>query len=518
LSHKRHHGKAHKRHQKAAPSPPPVVEKQPVATPPVVAAPPKPVPIPAALPAEVVEKKGRPGWPYPKKAFLTIASFALGIALPQWIPQWYNWRVFEWATVPNVLEFQPRSNAAEPLQEEMERLKPEATTARKDDSKIRDAAEAMDHFYASLLKTERKIPGAVTRIVHYGDSPTTADLITAADARNFLQQRFGDAGHGTYLIAKPWAWYAHRGLDVSSSGWKIDPATLKGQKDGFYGLGGVSFIGNPGAQSKIALKNPGHTKLGLNFLGLPGGGEVQIMAGTVEVATISTDMPQIAPVEQVFAIPVEAQNFEIKVLRGTVRLFNLTFRKDSPGVIYDSIGLNGTWAGVLASHINGAHWSEELRQAKPDLVIINYGTNESGYKNYVDTTYPKDVKEILRRVKAGAPEASVLIMSPMDRGVREAGGTIGTVAALPQLVAMQAKLAAENQCAFFNTFQAMGGPGTMGKWYMAEPRLVSADFIHPLPSGARIVGTLLYQALVDGYNSYKLKQLRQQVAPMQKAD
>ena len=122
------------------------------------------------------------------------------------------------------------------------------------------------------------------------------------------------------------------------------------------------------------------------------------------------------------------------------------------------------------------------------------------------------MREILRRVREAVPEASVLMMSPMDRGTREAGGNIGTVAVLPRLVAVQAKLAAENHCAFFNTFQAMGGPGTMGKWYMAEPRLVSADFIHPLPAGARIVGTLLYQALTDGYNSYKLKQLRQSLA------
>jgi hypothetical protein len=99
-------------------------------------------------------------------------------------------------------------------------------------------------------------------------------------------------------------------------------------------------------------------------------------------------------------------------------------------------------------------------------------------------------------------------MSPMDRGVRESGGTIGTIAVLPRLVQKQAQVAAETGCAFFNTFEAMGGSGTMGRWYQAEPRLVSADFIHPLPSGARIVGTLLYQALTDGYNNWKMQQLR----------
>ena len=85
---------------------------------------------------------------------------------------------------------------------------------------------------------------------------------------------------------------------------------------------------------------------------------------------------------------------------------------------------------------------------------------------------------------------------------------LSPIAVLPRLVQKQAQVAAETGCAFFNTFEAMGGSGTMGRWYQAEPRMVSADFIHPLPSGARIVGALLYQALYDGYNNWKMQQLR----------
>lgn len=47
---------------------------------------------------------------------------------------------------------------------------------------------------------------------------------------------------------------------------------------------------------------------------------------------------------------------------------------------------------------------------------------------------------------------------------------------------------------------------------MAEPRLVSADFIHPLPTGGRIVASLLYQAMMRDYNLYKLKVLRRRMA------
>jgi hypothetical protein len=46
----------------------------------------------------------------------------------------------------------------------------------------------------------------------------------------------------------------------------------------------------------------------------------------------------------------------------------------------------------------------------------------------------------------------------------------------------------------------------MGRWYNGQPRLVSADFMHPLPAGARKVGILLYQALEAGYQQYKAKQ------------
>lgn len=447
--------------------------------------------------------------PWPRKPLLAIASLAVIIAAPQLIPQLYNWRVFEWSTVPNVLDFQPRKDSAAPEQEEMDRLRPDNARNQGPLSRLQDPSGNLDHFYAALARTESG-SGSVTRILHYGDSPTTADMITA-DVRRMLQEQFGDAGHGTHLIAKPWAWYAHKGVEVAAEGWQIDPATQHAQRDGRYGLAGVSFIGQAGAWSEFSLRRPGHTRLTLSYLAVPGGGTVSIEAGGVHVADLETASEETLASEGSWPIPPEAQKIRIRVTRGPVRLFGVTLGKDGGGVMYDSLGLNGTWAGVLASYVNGKHWEEELRLAQPDLVVVNYGTNESGFKNYIETTYAKDMGEVLRRIRAAVPESSVLVMSPMDRGSRGAGGAIVTVAMMPQLVALQAKLAAENGCAFFDTFEAMGGPGTMGRWYMAEPRLVSADFIHPMPTGARIVGTLLYQALMDGFNRYKLKNMRTKI-------
>jgi lysophospholipase L1-like esterase len=118
------------------------------------------------------------------------------------------------------------------------------------------------------------------------------------------------------------------------------------------------------------------------------------------------------------------------------------------------------------------------------------------------------MKAVVKRLQTALPDTSILLMSPMDRGERNERGEIETIAAMPRLVKIEAKVAEDTGVAFFNTFQAMGGDGTMARWYAAEPRLVGSDYIHPMPAGAKIVGELLYGALRDGYNEYKLRQLK----------
>ncbi len=438
-------------------------------------------------------------------------TLAVLVTVPQYIPYQYEWRLFDWRTVPSILEFRPRPEAALTAAEAVSGVASELVPVKSPASRLQDPRDTLEPFFASLYALDRGQEGAQTRILHYGDSPTTGDLITA-DVRELMQQRFGDGGHGTYLIAKPWAWYAHRGMDVSAEGWTINPATWRKEKDGSYGLAGVSFTGGPGAWSTIKLRRPGHVRVTVSYHSRPGGGDVQVLADDVEIGTLVTTAEQPQRAEQSFRLPPQTKTVSLRVVRGTARLYSAAFFKDQPGVVYDSLGLNGTWAGVLASYVNEAQWGGAMRSAEPDLVVINYGTNESGFPKYIDSTYEKDLLEIVRRVRSAMPSTPVLLMSPMDRGTRESGGQIGTVASLPKLVTLQSKVAAESGIAFFNTFEAMGGPGTMGRWYTGEPRLVSADFIHPMPAGARIVGTLLYQALLDGYNRYKLKQLRQVVA------
>src|SRR5258708_36275390 len=81
------------------------------------------------------------------------------------------------------------------------------------------------------------------------------------EARAMLQQRFGDAGHGFVLIAKPWAWYGHRGIGLKAKGWHIEAASQSRARDGLHGLGGVSLTGGTSAWSTIEPPDDPHTRM-----------------------------------------------------------------------------------------------------------------------------------------------------------------------------------------------------------------------------------------------------------------
>lgn len=439
----------------------------------------------------------------PRYPTLTILAFAGLMGLADVVPALSNYKVMDWATLPNVLHFVDRKPSVSPEAEEQQRLRPNTDPAGQARYPLDDAHHDLDRFYQALHQAEGKGKGAEARILHYGDSPTTADLITS-DTRALLQKQFGDAGHGFCLIAKPWAWYAHRGADVDGQGWTVDPANQSTIKDGLFGLGGVSFRGGAGSTARVKLSGA-HTRMEVAFLQQPGGGQLRVYAGETDLGVVNTDAEKAQSGFASFALPANARQVSLQAMSGPVRLFGVMFSKEAPGVVYHSLGVNGAYVSVLAKFFNEAHWREQLRHYRPHLVIVNYGTNESVYPQFVDYASEKELREIVRRVRTALPEASILIMSPMDRGQRMATGDIGTVPAIPRLVAIQRRVAADLHCAFFNTFEAMGGMGTMGRWYAAEPRLVGADFIHPMPGGAKIVGGLLYQAMLDGYNRYKLR-------------
>jgi lysophospholipase L1-like esterase len=278
-----------------------------------------------------------------------------------------------------------------------------------------------------------------------------------------------------------------------------------------YGLGGAIFTGPVGATSTIHLNAHDSTSIEVEYLEQPGGGNLDISADGASVGTVNTTGNTKKDADTTIPIPAGTKQVQLSVTGAPVQVFGVILARDSRGLTYDSIGLNGASTTVMSRAFNPQTFSAALEHRNPDLVVINYGTNESSFPAYVEKQYGPELIRAIGRVRAALPNASILIMSPMDRGERS-GDQITTMRAIPEIIAIQQRIAEQTGCGFFNTYQAMGGSGTMARWYDRHPPMVGADLIHPSPQGARIVAQLFTGQLLIGYERY----MQNHSAPQQK--
>ncbi len=370
---------------------------------------------------------------------------------------------------------------------------------------IEDPQGAMNRFYAALDRTAAGAEGAVTRVLHYGDSLVMGDYVTQT-VRRLLQKKFGDGGHGFVLAGLPWPWYRRDNLKLAASdGWKTYRLTTPTIRDGFYGLGGSTFTTNKGGE--WVRYEPNGDELGtaaskfqVFYLAQPGGGDFQMQANDRElVVQTKADKPA-ARVAEV-TLPEGKHVFRLRTQgNGAVRLFGAVVERGGPGVVYDSLGINGARASLLTRY-NAAHWHEQIRLRRPDLLILHFGTNESQDPQMGAKRYREELSAIVGQVRQALPGVSCLIVSPLDRADRdEATGELTTRPVVKRIVQVQREVAYAQGCAFWNTWQAMGGEGSMAKWMRTG--LGGGDLTHPTPRGADRIGAMLFAALMDGHHRY----------------
>jgi hypothetical protein len=71
------------------------------------------------------------------------------------------------------------------------------------------------------------------------------------------------------------------------------------------------------------------------------------------------------------------------------------------------------------------------------------------------------------------------------------------------IVGAQKNVAARHGCAFFNTYAAMGGAGSIHRWRAASPRLAEPDLKHLNARGRDLMGENIYRAIMAGYVEYR---------------
>ncbi len=486
---------------------------------------------------EVVTRAGTALFSRPALAAVTTLVLAAAV---QWIPGLERVRVFSRPAAP---EPTPAPLAAPDLSVgESELLlasESRRELAQPDDAQLRKAArgpiggsrdepelpaidakeppvpltggEHLSGFYEALARTAQKKPGAITRITHFGDSVIASDYVSGT-LRRKLQEQFGDAGHGFMLIANAWPAYFHNDVERwASPGWKVSRVVGPLAADGWYGLGGVTFSAPAGARARFGTASDGDfgravSRFVLAYVEQPGGGEIALALDGEEHERLSTDGPEKRVRYHEVSTTDGPHQLEVVTKTKQSRLLGVTMERDVPGVVLDAIGIQGARIRFLDKQ-DDAHWAEQLRQRASNLLVYQFGANESGDGFlYPMEDYYRTMKAVLLQGKAALPNASCLVIAPMDRAAKR-GDQLITIKVIPHLVKQQRKVAAEVGCGYFDTYEAMGGKGSMATW--VRRGLGQADLTHPSAVGAQVIGNWIYRALMQGYNAHLEARQRQ---------
>lgn len=374
---------------------------------------------------------------------------------------------------------------------------------------IEDPGLSMCPFYAALKKLDAD-SGDVTkvRILHYGDSILTTDQLSGTIRRK-LQARFGDGGHGFVLLGRPWRWYHH--LDVvhgANSKWSVHPLTSDPTGDGLMGLGAVAFESEEKNASAWAgtVDNDAFGRtvahFDVSFLAQPRGGRLSFFIDEKLLETVSTDADEKKVVHHIVKVPPGPAKLTVTTEGdGPVRVFGAVLENENPGVVYDSLAINGARISNF-ERMDEAHFAAELRHRKADLVVMMCGANEGNNDALSLGAYKDQLAAVLGRIRTALPDAGCLVMGPLDQATVGEGGVLESKKMPKKLTRAQRETAAASGCAFFDTFSAMGGTGSMPKW--AHRGLVGGDFIHPTETGARMIGSWLTEAILAGYENFVL--------------
>lgn len=370
----------------------------------------------------------------------------------------------------------------------------------------------LDAFFATLGSLS-DVSGKI-HILHYGDSQIEVDRITSY-IRAKLQATFGGFGSGFHTGIQ--AFNFKQPLDVTySSNWhrytmfpRVD-TTILHKRYGittafttFIDIHDTSFTEQTAwinfTKSVVAKQNVrkfqivklycgyNTTDVTLNVYADDNIVNTEVLPSNQElqIKTFEFDNP-------------ESIKFEYTGT-SSPEIYGYSFESNT-GVIVDNLPVRGS-SGLFFGKYDFSLAAKIYSSMNVRLIIMQFGGNaisrdSSGIKSYMG--YYKNQINYLKNL---APNAQIIVIGPADMSEKDKDNYV-TRENLPYLVDQMRVMALNNDCVFWDMYQAMGGQNSMPSWVFNEPPLAEKDFIHFTPNGANIVAQMFYKSLMLEYNKF----------------
>jgi len=162
------------------------------------------------------------------------------------------------------------------------------------------------------------------------------------------------------------------------------------------------------------------------------------------------------------------------------------------GISYNSVGINGA---SLLSFLKQDLFAEQIKQVNPDLIILDYGTNDLAGGKFDSIYFKNNLTKSINRIKEVLPNTCVLIPTIQDFTVNGKN-----ITATSEYASFLRRFARINNIVLYDYFAISGGKKSMKKW--VSNGIAKSDQIHLTQQGYVLKGELYSNAILTGFARY----------------
>jgi len=360
-----------------------------------------------------------------------------------------------------------------------------------------------------------KSSGELIRILHYGDSQIEGDRISSY-IRKELQKEFGGSGIGLFpaviikgtsisidqTLTGDWERYTMQSIRNGNIYHKRLGALMS-----FSRFAPVIHEGTTMYSAEINLRKSNNTYLNTRKFK-----NVKVFYGYNEKPFIAELKYKDQTIDaELISVSNQLSQLSWKLDAG-INDITIHFKgEDSPdiyalalddfkGIAVDNIPLRGS-SGTDFTKSDLVFFRSMYQMLNVKLVLMQFGVNLVPHiiDNY--SYYQKQLEKQLQTIKNLRPDISIIVIGVSDMS-RNEGGNYVSYPNIEKIREAQRNAAFNSGCAFWDTYEAMGGKNSMPAWVNADPPLARTDFTHFTWKGSTVIAKMFYDALMAEYNYY----------------
>lgn len=344
-------------------------------------------------------------------------------------------------------------------------------------------------------------------ILHIGGSHVQADMFSH-QVRSHLDTLLSDshASRGLIFPYETAKTNNPHNYKVTHTGTWVASRNVRENRRAQLGLCGIAVTTDTIAEISVNLDSPEEIhRWTCNRITMIGYSDSPLVEPVILVGdTKYTSLYDSASSTYVYEIPDSTEKFTLSILQHDTIPHSFTVggflvENNHRGFVYHAVGVNGA---SVPSYLSCEHFERDLKLIHPDMVIFAIGINDAVSEQFSDSAFMAHYDSLIAKIEHVVPNCAYIFITNNDSFKRiKKGKKVYYVVNQNGLRVQHVfyELAKKHNGAVWDMFAIMGGLNSMRQWEAFG--LAQKDKIHFTKKGYKLMGDMLYRALIDAYNN-----------------